>query len=58
MDDDTQNPQGERKMFKGNWTCSKCGAAITQLPFEPDPNRVDRLMCLDCYRTVRQSFRK
>jgi len=58
MDNDSQNPQGERKMYQGNWKCSKCGGAITQLPFEPDPNRLDKLMCLDCYRAMRQSFRK
>jgi ribosomal protein L37AE/L43A len=22
-------------MFQGNWKCSKCGGAITQLPFQP-----------------------
>ena len=39
-----------RQMFQGNWTCSKCGATITELPFEPDPARLDRLECRDCHR--------
>ena len=37
----------ERRFFKGNWKCSQCGIAITELPFEPD----DRpLYCQKCYR--------
>ncbi len=46
----------ERKKYQGNWKCSKCGGAITELPFEPDPNRADQLMCKDCFREKRQSF--
>jgi len=38
----------ERKMFKGDWKCGKCGGAITQLPFEP--KSVSNLTCLDCFR--------
>lgn len=34
-------------MFQGNWTCSKCGGAITQLPFEPRSNA--GLTCRECY---------
>ena len=34
-------------MFQGNWTCSTCGGAITQLPFEPRSNA--GLTCRDCY---------
>ena len=34
-------------MHQGNWTCSSCGAAITELPFEP---RGDKgLLCRDCH---------
>lgn len=40
-------------MFKGNWTCAKCGGAINELPFEPDPSRTDRLTCRDCHRESR-----
>lgn len=38
----------ERKMFSGNWTCSECGASITQLPFEPRDEST--LKCRDCFR--------
>jgi len=37
-------------MHKGNWTCSDCGNAITELPFEPDPARTGNLKCRDCHR--------
>lgn len=47
---------GERQMFKGNWNCSQCNAAITELPFEPDPSRVGQLLCRDCHRQKRDSF--
>ncbi|MEA3464115.1 MAG: CxxC-x17-CxxC domain-containing protein [Patescibacteria group bacterium] len=40
-------------MFQGNWTCAKCGAAITELPFEPDGERP--LYCRDCHRQMRQN---
>ena len=34
-------------MHQGNWTCSKCGGAITELPFEP--KRTDGLTCRECF---------
>ena len=34
-------------MFQGNWTCSQCGGAITELPFEPRSN--SGLTCRTCY---------
>jgi CxxC-x17-CxxC domain-containing protein len=43
----------QRKMYQGNWTCSKCNKEITELPFEPDPDRVGQLKCKDCFRTNR-----
>jgi len=39
-------------MFQGNWTCSKCGGDITQLPFEPRSN--SGLTCRDCYFNAKQ----
>ena len=39
----------ERKMYQGNWTCAKCGGAITELPFDPDPSRLDQLQCRECH---------
>jgi CxxC-x17-CxxC domain-containing protein len=47
-----------RKMYQGSWKCSKCGAEITELPFEPDPEKSDRLMCRDCFREKKQAFRR
>lgn len=46
------NNQGtdERQMFQGNWTCSGCGAGITQLPFEPTPGKEGGLLCRDCHK--------
>jgi len=41
---------GQRKMYSGNWKCSNCQAVITELPFEPDPARLDKLLCRDCHR--------
>lgn len=34
-------------MHQGNWTCSECGGAITELPFEPRSN--SGLTCRNCY---------
>lgn len=34
-------------MFQGNWTCSKCGGVIKELPFEPKSN--SGLTCRECY---------
>ncbi len=39
---------GERKMFTGDWACAGCGAAITQLPFQP--RDTSNLKCLDCFK--------
>ena len=50
---DQSNTFGQRKMYQGNWKCSECGAAITEMPFEPDGDRP--LFCRDCYRNKRDS---
>jgi len=34
-------------MFQGNWKCSKCGGAITELPFQPRSE--EGLTCRACY---------
>ncbi|MCA9352836.1 hypothetical protein KC901_01495 [Patescibacteria group bacterium] len=36
-----------RESFEGNWACSKCNAAITTLPFNPE--NTENLTCRDCY---------
>ncbi len=34
-------------MYEGNWKCSGCGGAITQLPFQPRSE--SGLTCRNCY---------
>lgn len=46
----------QRKMYQGNWKCSKCNSDITQLPFNPDPERVGQLLCKECHKAERSSF--
>ena len=53
------NPQGnfERKMYEGSWKCADCGKEITELPFQPDPDRP--VYCKDCWRKRRnERFKK
>lgn len=50
---DGDRPQ--RQMFQGNWTCSDCGTKITELPFQPDADRVDQLKCRDCHSKGRSA---
>lgn len=47
----------QRKMYQGNWKCSKCETPITELPFEPDPARLDQLLCRECHRERRGTFK-
>lgn len=58
MEKQNTNPRGNtsgnfppRKMFQGNWKCSECKKEITELPFEPAPDRP--LYCRDCWRQKR-----
>jgi len=53
-DDGFRKPSQE---FTGNWVCGKCGKEITKLPFNPDPARLDKLLCRDCHKERQQSFR-
>lgn len=50
-DDSSGGGLPPRKMFTGNWSCTECKAEITELPFEPDPDR--SLFCRDCLRKKR-----
>jgi CxxC-x17-CxxC domain-containing protein len=45
-----------RPMVKGDWKCSECSAAITELPFEPAPDRP--IYCRDCWSKKRSQFRR
>ena len=62
--DDNNNDRGgdqgdfERKKYRGSGKCKKGGKEITDLPFEPDPARLDKLLCRDCHRERAQSFRR
>ncbi len=49
---DQQQGGGMRPMVQGNWTCSQCGAEITELPFEPDGVRP--IYCRACHQTRKQ----
>lgn len=40
-----------REMHQGNWKCSECGTEITELPFEPAPDRP--IFCRDCWKAKR-----
>jgi hypothetical protein len=51
------NSSFERKMYQGNWACSKCNAEIKELPFEPDPARLSQLLCRECHRERTKDFR-
>lgn len=48
----------QRQTFKGEWQCAKCGTPITELPFEPDPSRLDKLLCRNCHQERVRSFRR
>ena len=48
----------QRQMFdvsKMNIKCKDCETPITQLPFDPDPSRLDSIRCQDCMRKFRDS---
>ncbi|MBI3631363.1 MAG: hypothetical protein HY219_00655 [Candidatus Staskawiczbacteria bacterium] len=38
-------------MVKGNWKCGECGVEITELPFEPAPDRP--IYCRECWSKKR-----
>ena len=41
-----------RQTVKGNWKCADCGKEITELPFEPSPDRP--IYCRDCCQKEEQ----
>lgn len=41
-----------------NIKCCDCGTPITQLPFPPDPARLDSVRCQDCMRKFRKQKSK
>jgi CxxC-x17-CxxC domain-containing protein len=40
-------------MYEGNWKCSSCGGAITQLPFQPRSE--SGLTCRTCYAKQKEA---
>ena len=46
-----------RQMIKGSWKCSECESEITELPFEPAPDRP--IYCKECWMKKRnQKFNR
>lgn len=43
----------DRQMFSVDLSCAKCGAHISQLPFQPSGDRP--VYCSDCNRAFRQT---
>jgi len=40
-----------RQMYQGDWECAECGTKITELPFQPSPDRP--IYCRDCWMKKR-----
>ncbi len=40
----------DQQKFQGNWKCSACDGAITELPFEPR-GEANNLTCRDCFKS-------
>ena len=45
--EDSKGDFPPRQMVKGSWKCADCGEEITELPFEPDPDRP--IYCKECW---------
>jgi len=55
--DDNSQRGLQRQMFDVtdmNIKCHDCGKSITQLPFNPDPSRLDSIRCQDCLGKFRE----
>ena len=42
---------GDKPKHQGDWKCSGCGKAITELPFQP--RDTSNLLCVDCFNQSR-----
>ncbi|PIQ93032.1 MAG: hypothetical protein COV69_00180 [Parcubacteria group bacterium CG11_big_fil_rev_8_21_14_0_20_39_14] len=40
-------------MIQGDWSCAECGTKITELPFEPSPDRP--IYCRECWMKKRRN---
>ena len=57
FDEEPREGGFQRQMFDVsgmNIKCRDCGRPITQLPFNPDPARLDSIRCQDCMRKFRE----
>ncbi|NQV93495.1 hypothetical protein HQ403_03325 [Candidatus Kaiserbacteria bacterium] len=45
------NTGGDKPKHQGDWKCSGCSKAITELPFKP--RETSNLLCLDCFKQSR-----
>jgi len=54
MYNDRPRPQ-LRDVSSLNIKCCDCGAAITELPFDPDPSRLNTLRCRNCMQNVKRN---
>ena len=50
---DEQGGGYQKPKFTGDWKCGMCGAKITELPFEPKPERLAELKCKECWQKNR-----
>lgn len=48
-----RGPRAPRQMYSVNLTCAQCGAAITQLPFQPSGDKP--VYCKDCLMARRNA---
>jgi len=55
-ENNSQNAFPKKEMFQGNWSCAHCGNPITELPFQPDSERLHQLKCIDCHRKGKASM--
>mgnify|MGYP002632626854 CR=1 FL=1 len=52
---DNQGGGDTKPKYQGNWSCGKCGGAISELPFEPKQDRLAELTCFDCHKKAREA---
>ncbi len=48
--------ESTRQTVQGNWKCGGCGTEITELPFEPSPDRP--IYCRDCWANKRDQSKQ
>ncbi|MEK7147727.1 MAG: CxxC-x17-CxxC domain-containing protein [Patescibacteria group bacterium] len=51
FDDGSRSDFTPRQTYQGDWACSECSAKITELPFQPSPDRP--IFCRECWMKKR-----